>query len=209
MITTVEEYNKQLNYVIEGLRQRVAGETPTVFPSHSDVYRMDKPIKVYTANYSEWVQGLIDKGEYYEMSYPRFGDLRKNYTNNFCWIIDQDTVFFIERPFKNRVIRLLQELLPNHKIHSIKNDVMIDGKKIGPTCMAGAITDWTGEHNPPDSSLIYCLRWSNVDGLDQYFEGDPNHEARKANTEHPLTSLDQYLDMSKEEFEEVLDKYLD
>lgn len=206
MVTTIEEYNKQLNYVIEDLKARL-NNTGSNNPPHFQTYNMDKPIHVLTANVDIYTPELVDKGDHYEMMFPRFGDLQKSYTNDFCWIIDKDTVFLIERPFKNRVIKLLRKLLPDIPIRTLKNDVMIDYYKIGPTCMAGTITDWTGENNPKDSSMIYCLRWDNVKDLDKYFAGDPNHEARKNGTKDPLGCLKQFLpNMTREEFMELLEK---
>lgn len=206
MVTTIKEYNKQLNYVIIDIKQRIHGGN-IITPPHFQTYNMDKPIHVLTANTENYKPGLIDKEDHYEMMYPRFGDLKKSYTNDFCWIIDPHTVFIIERPFKNRVIRFLKELLPNNNIIRIKNDVIIDGYKIGPTCMAGQITDWTQENNPSSSSLIYCLRWDNVEGLDEYFAGDPNHEDRKLN-KAPLGCLSQFIkNMTREEFMISLEQY--
>lgn len=206
MISDIENYDKQLLYVIEGLRQRIDGgaiEYPPVF----ETFSMDKPIHILTANTPEWRAKLIDKGDHYEMMYPRFGSLDKTYKNDFCWINDEDTVFLIERPFRNRLIRFLQTLLPSHNIHTIKNDIMIDGYKIGPTCMAGAITDWNGNNNPPTSSLIYCLRWSNVDKLDEIFKDDPNHQERKAN-KAPLGSIDMFVEgMTRLEFIKKLEDF--
>ena len=99
MVTTIEEYNKQLEYVISDIKQRVTGGN-IVNPPHFQTYNMDKPIYVLTSNVNEYVPGLIDKGEHYQMFYPRFGSLQKHYTNDFAWIIDKHTVFIIERPFK-------------------------------------------------------------------------------------------------------------
>lgn len=199
MVTTIEEYNKQLEYVISDIKQRMTGGS-VINPPHFQTYNMDKPIKVYTANFETYTPGLIDKGEHYEMMYPRFGSLFKHYTDDFAWIIDKHTVFIIERPFKNRVVRALKHLLPNNNVHYIKNDLMIDGVKIGPTCMAGQISDITLENNPPNSSLIYCLRWNNVEGLEEYFAGDPNYEARK-NGKAPIGCLSDFIKgMTREEF---------
>lgn len=75
----------------------------------------------------------------------------------------------------------------------------------GPTFASGKIEDFTSENNPPTSSLVFLLRWSNVEGLDKYFAGDPNHEKRKA-SDTPLASLDLFLDMSKEEFIKLLEE---
>ena len=124
MVTSVEKYNEDLHYVIEGLRERLQGGN-TIFPPCMTVYCLDKPIKILTANVDSYKEGLIDYGDHYEMMYPRFGNLKKHYTNDFAWIVDDDTILIIERPFKNRVINLLKRILPNHHIHLIKNDVMI------------------------------------------------------------------------------------
>ena len=206
MVTTIEEYNKQLDYVITDIKQRLLGGD-VVTPPHFQCYNMDKPIHVLTANVDKYKPGLIDKGEYYEMMYPRFGDLQKHYLNDFCWIIDEHTVFIIERPFRNRVVKLLRQLLPDHDIHSIKNDVMIDGFKIGPTCMAGKIEDWTRDDNPSTSSLIYCLRWDDVDGLNEIFKDDPNH-IKRMNSDHPIKCLKDFLpNMEREEFMNLVENY--
>lgn len=206
MVTTIEEYNKQLEYVIIEMRDRILGGD-TINPPHFQTYNMDKPIYVYTSNSNDYVSGLIDKGDHYEMFYPRFGDLHKTYTNNLAWVIDEHTVFAIERPFKNRIIKVLKHLLPNCIIKAIKNDVMIDGVKIGPTCMAGQITDYTLENNPPNSSLIYCLRWDDVEGLEKYFAGDPNYEARK-HGKAPIGCLSDFIkNMTREEFMIYLENF--
>lgn len=202
MVTTIKEYNKQLEYVITDIKQRLKGGNELT-PPHLQCYNMDKPIHVYTANVEEYEPGLIDKGDHYEMMYPRFGDLQKTY-KSMCWIIDDHTVFIIERPFQNRVIRLLKHLLPDHNIHTIKNDVMIDGHKIGPTCMAGLITDWNGVDNPLNSSLIYCLRWDDLDELNEIFKDDPNHQER-LNSKAPLGCLSDYLNISREEFMRLIE----
>lgn len=209
MVTTIDEYNKQLNYVIDDIKNRMT-KINKINPPHFQTYNMDKPIYVLTANVKNYIPGLVDKGDHYEMMYPRFGDLQKSYTNNFCWIIDDETVFIIERPFKNRVIKALKRLLPNNKIYGIKNDVMIDGYKIGPTCMAGPIEYFGDRENPESGSLIYCLRWTNVEGLDKYFAGDPNHEARKNGEKYPLGQLDKFItNMTRLEFMKYIEEFED
>lgn len=206
MVTTVDEYNKQLKYVIEDLKANL-NFTYSYSPPHFQTYNMDKPIYVMTKNTEKYTGKLEDKGDHYEMLFPRFGSLQKSYTNDFCWILDEHTVFIIERPFKNRVMNLLKRLLPDVQLRTIKNDVMINEYKIGPTCVAGRIHDFTGEKTSDYSSMIYCLRWDNVEGLDKYFAGDPNHEARKNGTKNPLGCLKQFLpNMTREEFMSLLEK---
>lgn len=205
MVTDKEEFNKQLQFVIDDIKARVCGGESTS-PPHFQAYNMDKDIRVYTANFDKWIPGLIDCGDYYKIMYPRFGDCQKEYIDNFCWVIDEDTVFCIERPFKNRVVRLLRCLLPEHEISTIKNDVMIDGQKIGPTCQAGAIHNWSGEGNKDWSSLIYCLRWSNPEKLDEIFADEPNHQER-VNTKGGITSLDKFLKISRKDFITLLENF--
>lgn len=203
MVTTIEEYNKQLEYVITELKERILGGN-TINPPHLQTYNMDKPIYVYTSNAENYMPGLIDKVDHYEMFYPRFGDLHKTYINDLCWLIDNHTVFIIERPFKNRIIRLLKHLLPDHDIKSIKNDVMIDNYKIGPTCIAGPIDNMNGSNNKENSSMIYCLRWDDLEGLNEFFKDDPNHQKR-ITSDKPLKCLSEFLNMSREEFMELIE----
>lgn len=206
MVTTIEEFNKDLQDVVDELRYSVQNNQERILPDSMKVYSMDKPIHVITNNSDQLTSSLIDKGDHYEMLYPRYGSLHKTYTNDFAWVIDNKTVFCIERPFNNRVVRLLRELLPNENVESINNDLIINGYKVGPTCMAGRINDWKARFpNPQNSGCIYCLRWSDVAGLDDYFAGDPNHEKRKA-SDTPLGSLDMFLNISKEEFETLLEQ---
>lgn len=206
MVTTIEEYNKQLEYVITDIKQRLLGGSE-ITPPHLQCYQLDKPIHVLTANVENYQKGLIDKGDYYEMMYPRFGELNKSYLNNFCWIIDEHTIFIIERPFKNRVIKLLKQLLPNCHIRSIKNDLMIDGYKIGPTCMAGYIDNWNGENNKECSSLIYCLRWDDLEGLNNIFKDDPHHQDRLQH-KAPISCLSNFLKVTKQEFIDLIEKQM-
>lgn len=207
MVTTIEEYNKQLEYVIEDIKQNILGGDK-VNPPHFQTYNMDKPIYVFTANSNDYTPGLIDKGDHYEMFYPRFGSLTKTYTNNLAWVIDKHTVFCIERPFKNRVIRALKQLLSNDTvINTIKNDIIINGYKIGPTCIAGRIDNMLGFDNKPNSSLIYCLRWDDVQGLEKYFAGDPNYEARK-HGKAPIGCLSDFIkNMTRLEFMVYLENF--
>lgn len=204
MITTVREYNKELQDISWDFIDKIQGRTIIRQPTHH-CYQLDKPVHILVNNDSVYEVKLEDKGEYYQHLFPCFGYNPKTYTDDFAWVIDTDTVFYIERPFKNRVIKLLRKLLPDKQIRTIKNDIIIDGIKIGPTQAAGPILDWEGENNPDNSSLICCLRWSNPEGLDDYFAGDPNHEKRKASSV-PLGSLDMFLGISQEEFIEQLEK---
>lgn len=205
MVTTVEQYNKDLQDVVDELRYRIQGYQERELPDSMKVYDVGKPVHIKTNNSNNLTSELIDKGSYYEMLYPRFGSLQKHYTDDFAWIIDNDTVFIIERPYKERVVKLLRRLLPNSEIKSISNDLVIDGYKIGPTCVTGIIEDFNNDSTIQNSGIIYCLRWTNAAGLDKYFAGDPNHEERKASKE-PMGSLDMFLTISKEEFIKMVEE---
>jgi hypothetical protein len=205
MVTTVEQYNKDLQDVVDELRYKIQGFQERELPDSMKVYDVGKPVHILTNNSNALTSQLIDKGDYYQMLFPRYGSLQKHYTDDFAWIIDKYTVFAIERPYKGRVVKLLRKLLPYAEIKSIKNDVIINGYKIAPTCVTGVVEDFTKDATNQNSGVIYCLRWSNVEGLDKYFAGDPNHEERKASKE-PMGSLDMFLTISKEEFIRLLEE---
>lgn len=204
MITNIEQFQKQYSDFLEEFINRVKGGNK-VFPSVALVTRLDKPMKIYTNNREAYNQKVYVEGDHYALNFPRFNTLQKKYDNDFSWYLDEDTVFFFERPFTNKVNNVLKKLLPNHIIHLIKNDVMIDDVKIGPTFICGNITDFTGKSNPQNSGIIYCLRWRNVEMLDEIFKGNNNHEARKQ-SRYQLGSLDVFLKISKEEFEKMLEE---
>lgn len=202
MVTTLEEYNKELQDVHNDFIDKITNNITIRKPTHY-CYQLDKPVYILVNNKEENAY-IVDRGDHYEQTFPCYGFNPKQYKDDLAWILDDKTIFYIERPFKNRVIKLLRQLLPEHDIKTIKNDIIIDGIKIGPTCLAGPILDWSGENNPENSSLIYCLRWTDAEGLDKYLAGDTNHEKRKSSG-IPLGSLDKFLTMSKEEFENMLE----
>jgi hypothetical protein len=205
MITSLEEYQKQLTDVHNDFIDNVTNKLcPEVRPSTHSCYQLDKPVYILINNDSKPAT-IIDKGDHYEQTFPCFGFNPKQYTDDFGWVLDDKTVFYIERPYKGRVVKLLRQLLPDCEIKSIHNDLIINNVKIGPCYTGGRILDFTKDINPPSSSLIYCMRWTDVEGLDKYFAGDPNHEKRK-NGPTPLGSLDMFIkNMTKQEFERMLE----
>lgn len=206
MIITIEQFQEQYdNFLGEFINRVQKGDKQ--FPKVNQATRLDKPMKIYTNNREAYNQKVyIEDENTYALNFPRFNMLQKSYDNEFAWYLDEDTVFFFERPFNNKVINTLRRLLPNNKVHVLKNDVVIDNIKIGPTLICGTITDFEGVNNPQNSGVIYCLRWRNVEKLDEIFAGNNNHEERK-NGRIPLGSLDIFLkDITKEEFEEMLEK---
>lgn len=202
MITTLEDYKKELEDVHNDFIDKITHNITIRKPTHY-CYKLDKPVYILVNNKEENAY-IVDRGDHYEQTFPCYGFNPKQYKDDLAWILDDKTVFYIERPYKGRVVKLLKQLLPDHKINTVHNDVVIDNIRIGPTYMGGQITDFTKEDNPPYSSLIYCLRWSDPEELDQYFKGDPNHEARKEK-EIKQGSLDMFLNISKEEFENMLE----
>ena len=204
MIKTIEQFQEQYDNFLAEFINRVKEGNET-FPSVNLATQLDKPMRIYTNNREAYNQKVYIENDHYALNFPRFGKLQKEYDNEFAWYLDEDTVFFFERPFTNKVNKVLKKLLPNNKIHLLKNDIMIDGVKIGPSLICGTITDYTGENNPQNSGVIYCLRWSNLDKLHEVFEGNNNHEERK-NGKAPLGTLDQFLNISKAEFEALLEK---
>lgn len=204
-LNTPSDYERELYNIMEDYKNVLTG-TDKIQPATTWVCRLDKPIRMRTNDSEQFVCKLEDMGDYYTHLFPRYGRLGKTYTNDYNWVIDEDSILYFERPYKGRVVKLLRRLLPNSNIRSIKNDLIIDNVKIGPTFACGKIEDFTSDNNPPTSSLVYLLRWRNVEGLEKYFAGDPNHEKRKASGT-PLGSLDMFLkDITKEEFEELLQK---
>ena len=203
MIKTVEQFQEQYDNFLGEYIQRVKGGDK-VFPSVNQATRLDKPMKIYTNNREAYNQKVYIEGDHYALNFPRFNQLQKEYDDDFAWYLDEDTVFFFERPFKNKVVETLRKLLPNNKVYAISNDVIIDNTKIGPTLTCGTIVDYTKDVNPQNSGVIYCMRWRNLDKLDKVFEGNNNHELRKT-TDKKMGTLDQFLNITKEEFENILE----
>lgn len=198
MITTIDKYNSCLKDVQEEFRDTVNGipaENQKRKPRCNQVFDLGKPVYMLIDNeFPEEMPTLIDKGDHWEHRFHLCGvmPVEHKYTNDFGWVNDSESVFFIERPFTNKVVRLLRELLPEHEVKPLKNDIIIDGWKVGPTCETGR-TDYTGLNSPQNSGIIYVLRWTNPEGLDKYFGGDPHHELRKTSLKQPIGSLDMFL----------------
>ena len=205
MITTVKQYEEEFANLVEDFKNTVY-KTNKTQPAKAMVWKLDKPVFIYTNNSTEPVIKLEDKSDHYQHVFPRFGMLHKTYTKDLAWVIDSNTIMYSERPYRGRVVKLLTKLLPQFNIRPVHNDIIINNYKIGPSLMCGQIVDMGDyENNPPTSSIVYCLRWSDVGGLDKYFAGDPNHEKRKA-SDTPLGSLDMFLkDITKEQFEQMLE----
>lgn len=183
----------------------IRGEKKTFMPL-LDCVRLDKPMYIYSSNTSKYTGEVVEKEDRYEIHFPRFGKLAKTYTDDLAWILDKDTVFFFERPYKNHLKTILKQLLPEDSVVSYSNDIVINNVKIGPTFITGYIKDIDKGYDENNGGIIYCLRWSNLDELDKIFAGNNNHEERKNNPyKVKFGTLDQFLNITKEEFENILE----
>lgn len=205
-------YENALNDVQEEFRDRML-KVPQEKQPHrkaiNKVFALEKPIHILIDDFELTRRlELVDKGEFLEHRFHRYHTFPtgKSYRGDFGWVVDDDSILFIERPFTNKVIRLLNRLLPDHNINSFKNDIIIDNFKIGPTFETGTCLH-DGTPSPNNSGCLYLLRWTNPEGLEKYFAGDPNYEARKTAGKQPIGSLDMFIqDKTKTEFITMLER---
>lgn len=186
-----------------------------ITPKRNTCLKTDKPIDVYTGK--TWDVEFDENNDRY---YLYFGQ-GENFPDDkvgIAWLLDEHTTLFFERPFQNRPLKILQRLLPNSKITYDKNDIMIDGKKVGPSLPTGygkreghkvivndgiKVTTTIVPQSDPNTGHIYCLRWDNLDGLNERFKNSAHHQERLS-TKAGLTTLADHLTISKEEFEKML-----
>lgn len=186
----------------------IKGEPKTFMPLN-DCVRLDKPMYIYSSNTSEYTGEVVEKEDRYEIHFPRFGKLGKTYTDDLAWVLDKDTVFYFERPYRNRLKTVLQKLVGENSVVAYSNDIAINDVKIGPAFITGYIRDLDSGYHELNGGIIYCLRWTNMEGLHKTFEGNNNHLERMNNPyKIKFGTLDQFLNISKEEFEELLEKEL-
>lgn len=186
-------------------------------PHRSDCLHLDKPLDVYTGQY--WDVSFNETEEQYTLYFGQ-GETFPQDKVGLAWYVDNHTIIFFERPFQNKPLKLLKKLLPEHKIEWNKNDIFIDGKKVGPSLPTGygkregtkvIINTPNGvdinyiDKSENNTGHIYCLRWDDIDGLNERFKDIPHHQER-LNSKEGLTTLADYLNISKEEFENMLEK---
>ena len=195
-------YEEALNDVQDEFRDKILGiplENQLTRPTINKVFSLERPIHILIDDFEKTKRlELVDKGTYFEHRFHRYHTFPagKGYTNDFGWVVDNDSILFIERPFTNKVIRLLNRLLPNHEVYPLKNDIIIDNFKIGPTFETGTCIRGD-ELSPNNSGCLYLLRWTNPEGLEKYFAGDNNYEQRKTSKKQPIGSLDKLLESMK------------
>ena len=187
------------------------------FPERSVCLQLNKPLDVFTGQY--WEVSFDETNEKYILNFGQ-GETFPEDKIGLAWYVDSHTIIFFERPFQNKPLKLLKQLLPSHNIDWDKNDIYIDGKKIGPSLPTGygkregtKVIKNTGsrldisyiEKSDNNTGHIYCLRWDDLDGLNKRFEGIQHHQDRLDN-KAGLTTIGEYLNITKEEFENMLEK---
>ena len=204
----INEYAKELTS-----NSLFSGE---IKPARKECLCLDKELDVFTGR--SWDVKFEESDDKYSLYFGQ-GETFPEDKVGLAWAVDPDTIIFFERPYQNRPIKVLQKLLPNNDVSWDKNDIMIDGKKVGPSLPTGygkreghkiiindgiTVTTTIIPESDPNTGHIYCLRWSNLDGLNEKFKDVPHHQDR-LNNKTGLTTLSEYLTISKEEFEKMLE----
>lgn len=170
---------------------------------------LDKPIKIYTGQTLDLE--FIDKGDEYYIYFGQ-GERFPEQKVGFAWLSDNNSIFFFERPYEERVLKLLKKLLPNEKVYYYKNDIYINGTKNGSSLRTGYqkqikdnIENKEIKKSEPLSGMIYILRWDNLDGLNEAFK-DIEHHQKRLHDKEPLSTLSDFLpNMTRKQFMEMLE----
>lgn len=214
MLKTLKAFNKELPEIISEMRYNVLNipeEEQATFHNLNTVVELSKPIKIFTENIipTEPMK-LVDCKSHFEMTFPYFeAEFRRNkvYKDNLCWFVDKHSILYVERPFKNRVVKVLTKLFAdsNNECKFFGNDLVIQDKKIGPTLSTFNLR--SNGALPKNTCVCYLLRWDRPELLDEIFAGDPNHEKRKKNPKRAqIGCLQEFLpDMTREEFIKLLE----
>lgn len=187
---------------------------------NSDVLQcveLDKPFKIYTGQTLDLI--FENREDYYYLYFGQGVDFPKE-KEGFAWLSDNHSIFFFERPFENKVVSLLKKLLPDAEIKYEKNDIYINGTKNGASLRTGlqkqigdmfynkkSNTVEEQKNSEPLSGMIYILRWDDLDGLNEAFDGVEHHQVR-LETKSPLATLGQFLEpigVSKNDFIKMLE----
>lgn len=145
MIKTKQSFNAQLKKLSTEMQYKVYGQPlPKAFPETHSVVKLDKSIYFLTDNDPDGeLQTLIDCGDHYEVYFPFFGAYwraGKSYNNKLAWILDEDTIMFVERPYTGRAYRYLKTLIPSlFSVDICGNDIIINGTKVAPTLNCGNV----------------------------------------------------------------------
>lgn len=214
MITDYEDYKS----IVEDFQQECFNSRKGIYTEHKKIktcVNLNKLNKIYTGK--QWGIQFADEQENYFTYFGQGNYFPKN-KEGLAWITDKHTVFFFERPYERTVLNVLQKLLGENRVTTDNNDIMIDGKKVGPSLVTGcercvgAIIGKKNNGEPirleksdPNTGRIFCLRWDDLEGLNQAFDGIEHHRERLT-SKAGLTTLSEYLNISKEEFESLLEK---
>lgn len=81
------------------------------------------------------------------------------YTNKLAWVLDNDTIMFVERPYTGRGLRYIRSITPDlYDVTAIGNDIIIDGTKVAPTLNCGNVKFTDYDKKDELSSMIYLIR---------------------------------------------------
>lgn len=203
MITDFDEYKilvTQFQNELIDTRQNVIKHLP-----HVAVCVSLSKTNYITTDKTEGVT-FEDCGDHYHTHFGQ-GEKFPEEKVGLAWITDASTIFFFERPFRNKPFEVLKKLLPDKTITFDGNDLMIDGLKVGPSLRTGwQLREGENGFNGQDSDTghIYCLRWDNLDDLNESFKDSAHHQER-LNSKAGLTTLSEHLSITKEEFEKMLE----
>lgn len=216
MITTWREFQEVINEYQHELKEHSHKNKCTLRP-RKDCLKLDKILEVFTNQ--NWGVTFEDTENMYILHFGQGENFAEDKVG-IAWLVDTHTTIFFERPFNNKPLKVLQKLLPNHTITYDKNDIMIDGKKLGPSLPTGfgkregtkviinngdSLDISIVEKSEDNTGHIYCIRWDNLDGLNERFKDSAHHQER-LNSKAGLTTLSEYLSITKEEFEKLLEE---
>lgn len=207
----ITDFNNEFNHT------HYNGEFKEVKKNVIQCVELDKPLEIYAGQTLDLVfDDLPDK------YYLYFG-LGKDWALEKCcleWLSDKHSIFFFERPFNNKVLKVLKKLLPNADVSYNKNDIYINGTKNGASLRTGLEQQIDDEYYDKDtntilkhtsskelSGMIYILRWDNLEGLNEVFKDSLHHQDRLNNKE-PLSTLSEFLEpigITKEDFISMLE----
>lgn len=216
MITTWQRFQEIINEYAFELTQN--GKVDKIeLPTRKECLKLDKLLDVYTGR--TWDVEFTETEEQYSLYFGQ-GQTFPEDKVGLAWCVDPHTIIFFERPFTNKPLKILKKLLPDAEVIYDKNDILINGHKVGPSLPTGygkregtrvSVSKPEGadisyiEKSDNNTGHIYCLRWDNIDGLNDKFKDVPHHQVR-LNSKAGLTTLAEHLTISKEEFEKMLEE---
>lgn len=204
MIEVGTDFNQEFNLTKYGITNTRPLRTRVL-----ECVKLDKAIKIYTGQ----DLGVIfeDRGNEYYIYFGQGQQFPKE-KEGLAWLSDSQSIFFFERPYTGKVVRLLKQLLPEHSVEYYKNDIYIDGTKNGASLRTGYqsqmddyVEDLRVDSSAELSGMIYILRWSDIDELNEVFKDIEHHQIRLRDKK-PLSTLSDYItNMTREQFMQMLE----